>query len=427
MMVPMESIFGEPFESLEPKHVEGFLAGESGEGLIWEGKGTAPLTKLKSQIYEGVCGLGNQLGGFLLVGAEFDKKAGTWSFPGVENDCKEDAHDWIARVIQGNLVEPPPFRVRRWILPEGRLAAAVNVQQTAIPPIMTKGGVVWLRVVGETRKVIEPVVLADLIRKGEAARAAAEEKALKVVQHVQLPGELLWVALALVPTASRPDFSGRIFTPGFKTTLILAADELEVAFEDEGAPSETTVSRDGYVVARGSQRPGTWLWWLRALWNGAILVEFSTPRRASDRDPRPPPIDWIVTKAWRAAAAPLVALTGIPDVEHAPTHMALATTWGFQFHPPAGSAPVDVGATAGRPIQRWTTMAPPSNEEVESVKRELARSGAFEVFESQETPEPNNTSASRGSGAYMLTALRKWGGRERLWRDSDRAEQSVYR
>src|SRR4051794_35862300 len=127
----MESIFGEPFESLEPEHVEAFLSGQSGEGLIWEGKGTAPLTKLKAKIFEGVCGLGNQIGGFFIVGAEQDKATGKWTFPGVENDCKEDAHDWIARVIQGNLVDPPPFRVRRWNLPENRVAAVINIEQTA--------------------------------------------------------------------------------------------------------------------------------------------------------------------------------------------------------------------------------------------------------------------------------------------------------
>jgi hypothetical protein len=78
---------------------------------------------------------------------------------------------------------------------------------------------------------------------------------------------------------------------------------------------------------RGTQRRGSWLWRLRALWNGTVVVDFVTPR-PSDADRKPPPIDWIVTKAWRAAAHPLEALTGIPDREHVRTHLALQITSG---------------------------------------------------------------------------------------------------
>jgi hypothetical protein len=50
----------------------------------------------------------------------------------------------------------------------------------------------------------------------------------------------------------------------------------------------------------------------------------------------------------------------------------------LRIHTPQGTLPVHTG---DRPIQRWTTMAEPSQEELDSVLRELARSAGVETFE----------------------------------------------
>ena len=92
-------------------------------------------------------------------------------------------------------------------------------------------------------------------------------------------------------------------------------------------------------------------------------------------------MDEIVAQSWRAAAKALPALTGISDVDRVPTHMALRLiNYSEMLRIPTrdGSLPVHTG---DRPVQRWTTMAAPSQEDLESVKRELARSAAVEVFE----------------------------------------------
>lgn len=89
----------------------------------------------------------------------------------------------------------------------------------------------------------------------------------------------------------------------------------------------------------------------------------------------------IVTQAWRAAAGALPALTAISDAEHVPTHMAFRLMNHYEaFRMPTreGTHPVHTGE---RPVQRWTTMAEPPHESLESVLRELARSTGLEVFE----------------------------------------------
>ena len=332
-------MFEIPLAVLEPKDVEDFLASAPGEGLVWEGKGTDSLTRLKTKIIAGVCGLANQLGGRFIIGAVEDKASGTWSLEGVDDDVNEDAHDWLARILTANLKEPPPFEIRRWSLSNGRLAAVIQVDASSTPPCMTRSGLVYQRVVGETKKITDPSVLADLIRKGQARRDAVEARAVDTIRRLidvrALVGDVqsIRVVLALVPTTGRDDYSGRLFTESFKGELVLAASELEKGPGDEWAEDEAAPHRDGYVIRRGTNQPGRWQWGLQASWSGAMIVEFATPAVTGD-GPYPPPVDWIVAKAWRAAAAPLSSLTGIPDKEHVPAALALGMTGGFHVHIP---------------------------------------------------------------------------------------------
>ena len=391
----MDSIFGVPWGEVEANHLEAFLADASGEGLIWEGKGTAPLSELRSKIVAGVCGLANQLGGFFIVGAEEGQRA--WHLRGVPNDVAEDAHDWIARILIGNLANPPPFDVRRFDLGDERVAAIINVEQSPLPPCMTKQGVVYVRVVGETKRVTQPEILADLIRKGNAGRDAAEGRALRTVDilmdALQLVGQpdSLRFALALAPTAARSDYSARLFTPGFRDTVLAAAAVLERGIGDEHEADESEMGRDGYVVRRGRYRPGSWQWALQAWWDGSVAVEFASA--VVEEGPRPPTVDVVLSQAWRAAAEPLAALTGIPDRGHVLTHLAIRMTEGFRLFDPQVPYALVVNV-ADRPIQRWASMDAPSQDQLSSVIRELTRSAGIEVFE----PEDAEGAAGEGAG-----------------------------
>jgi hypothetical protein len=140
---------------------------------------------------------------------------------------------------------------------------------------------------------------------------------------------------------------------------------------------EASVSRDGYVVLLGTPEYGSWAWGLQALWNGTVTVEFASS--AAEGAHRPSALDSLFAWAWEATAEPLAELTGIPDREHVATHLALHLTSGFHLHIQGISGFVRIPA-ASRPIQRWTTMAKPSEEELESITRELTRSAGIESF-----------------------------------------------
>jgi hypothetical protein len=92
-------IFEVDFDALKPEHVQAFLDGVSGEGLIWEAKGTDPLRSLKGKIVAGVCGIANQLGGYFIVGATQDGQ-GVWTFNGGD----------LFRLRDSGLTCPPPGR-----------------------------------------------------------------------------------------------------------------------------------------------------------------------------------------------------------------------------------------------------------------------------------------------------------------------------
>jgi Putative DNA-binding domain len=344
----MESIFEIPWRDVELKHVKTFVASASGEGLIWEAKATDPLSRLKRKIIEAVCGLANQLGGFVIVGAK--QVNDKWKLEGVPNDVKEDAHDWLCRIITGNLIDAPSFDVRRWKIDTDRVAAVIRVEQAAAPPCMTKDGIVWQRLNTETKKVTDPSMLAGLIDRGKAARDLAEKRAVAAVnRHMyQAPicgtAESLRVALALAPVAAAEDIAGRLFTQEFRDALIQSATVLERAFVDERhAPGVVHPQRDGYVVRRGSNHPEGWEWALQAAWDGTVSVEF-----AASRTSRKPLVDVIVSQAWMAAADPLPLLTGLSDRGQVPTHLALGLT-GQTFDIPRPDGLYLVASTEGVP------------------------------------------------------------------------------
>jgi hypothetical protein len=136
----------------------------------------------------------------------------------------------------------------------------------------------------------------------------------------------------------------------------------------------TELGRDGWVARRGrpeiAQR-----WAMQATWDGAVAVECAAPRGGR----RPSPVEQVLPSAWTAAAAALRTILAIPDPEHVPAHLAIRfPTQGFHLVAPIEANNVSTG---DRPVQRWTTLADPSDDEIESVYRELARSVGVPALE----------------------------------------------
>jgi hypothetical protein len=379
------NVFERRFRDLTPTDVRTFLESVSGEGMLWEGKGTAELSELRRHIREEVCGLANQLGGYLIVGAV--RKDGVWSLPGVSRGAlKEEPHDWIARVITGGLVNAPPFDIRCWELEPGKLAAVIEVEPVPAPPTMTSGGVVWQRLVGETRKVTDAGVLAELIRRGEEARSRAEALALRAVNRAMVddyvPAENL-LTVGLAPVASQADVSSRLFVPRFRQELIEAASGLPTppTMHQNYRQPIVEQSRDRWIARVGdifdSLEPMQWAVW--ASWDATIAVQYGLPAGglAARWD-----VDEIVRMAWAAGARLLPEITGIRHDPSAPVHFAL------EISEPAGELhlkghPVTTGA---RRLQRWATMQPPSEGEISSIERELLRSvPGSQIYEPEDT------------------------------------------
>lgn len=377
----MESIFRVPWATLELADVEAFVESASGEGLVWEAKGQAPLRGLKKKIVEAVCGLANQLGGFVIVGAEAERSDGPWLLSGVENDAGEDAHDWICRVLNGRLSNPPPFDVRRWTLSDSKVVAVIRVDPVGVAPCMTIDGLVWQRLVSETRKINDPLVLLELIRRGQAAREVARERAREAVDRgrvaplVEGGQEVARVVLALAPVVSLEDISSRLFRDSFKELLSAAAGVLELATADWRRAVVPSAHRDGYVVRLGKPESERWGWAIQAAWNGTVCVELAAIEESS-----PPTLNTIIEQAWRAASSLLPHLTGIEDELHVPTHLAVAVNSGgiFTFEWPGHT---QRARSTSEPIERWATMAAPSGEELESVYREIARTMGIDALE----------------------------------------------
>src|SRR5215217_8988756 len=108
-MIDSESLFGAAWEQLDRGDVEAFLAHGEPEPLFWEAKGT----KLESgEVRKQICGFGNSHeGGFLILGARWDKEAERWIPEGVE--FPDEPPTWVSN--QANEVRPRPYiDTRSW-------------------------------------------------------------------------------------------------------------------------------------------------------------------------------------------------------------------------------------------------------------------------------------------------------------------------
>lgn len=171
----MESIFRRPWGSLTLDDVRSFLADAGDEGLTWEAKGTE--RPHPGSVQKHVSAFANSIGGFFIVGASREGKTGPWRIDPVELEGDEPG-PWFSKVIRNNLSPVPWYDVKEWTQDEKRVAV-VNVDPVAEPPCMTGSGDVFIRVSGESVKVVDPSVLGGLFERGRARMLGAEAEALR--------------------------------------------------------------------------------------------------------------------------------------------------------------------------------------------------------------------------------------------------------
>jgi len=164
------TIFGASWNDLRLDHVQTYLDQADDERLLWEAKGT---TLDKNEIRRQVCAFANSHeGGYLILGAGRASGASVehrWALDGVS--FPGEPRPWITDVVvdlERGVRPRPDFDVVAWETTNGHVAV-VRVTPTSTPPSLANG-TVYERLPGKSQTVRDPLRLADLFGRGDAAR-----------------------------------------------------------------------------------------------------------------------------------------------------------------------------------------------------------------------------------------------------------------
>lgn len=414
----MLDLFRVPWPNLQLDDVHAFLDETGEEGVTWEAKadddedrkppqGEEPGRLRPTTVRKAACGFANQIGGFLIIGARWDKREQRWRLPGVIIDDPEPEL-WLGKVLR-SLNPAPRFEPKAWALHSGRSVAVVRIEPVDVPPCMTPQGHVYERVSGETVRVREPALLDRLFRRGRAARERAEQfsrrAAARALEAPRTQDELavgISVALASIGRET-DDISSRLFVPSFRDA---ATNALWYFCGDERKPNniETWTQQDAFSVLAqcrdfswqhgtianlGKSWKSTWL--VQAMWDGTVTA-------CATFAPRPleelAPVEEVVLPGWREIA-PLVAYLG----GYGPAHLLVGV-----HATPDPKLPIPREAVKDPPpppppkgtlfarlptktwIGRWVSMGAPAKDVLDSLERELMRAAGRRADE----PEPDD-------------------------------------
>lgn len=310
-------LFDVQWTDLEIEHVEKFLADAGDEGITWEAKADDERSQLKpDQIRKAACGLANQIGGYLLIGAT-RPKAGKWELPGITRNAPEPGH-WLGQILRG-LRPIPRFDIKTWKRADDRFAAVVLVDPIANAPCMTPQGRIYERVTSETLPVDDPVLLDKLFRRGEAARDRAAQAAPKAARRaIDSSGwsfqKSVGLSVALAPMARETDdISSRLFVKATREAMRDAVIQLMAELRPAGNSEKIRAkqSQDSHAAVidfaehghygmsnslLGTER-STWL--VQANWDGTVAASLTL----SDEDVgAAPPLDEMLRALWKSIA-----------------------------------------------------------------------------------------------------------------------------
>lgn len=404
----MLDLFDTPWDCLSPAVLAAWLDEAGEEGITWEAKADDEKGRLHiDSVRKAACGLANQIGGYIVIGAKWDKNARSWSLPGVTPPDPEPEM-WIGKAMRG-LQPVPRYAPQSWLLDDGRLVAVVWVEPVDVPPCMTSQGRIYERVSGETLPVQDPVLLDRLQRRGDAARARAEQFADRAAQRALdfiewAEGRAVGIALALAPIGRETDDIGaRLFVPSFREAIVAAT----WSFWGNGQPQGIDPRQEqdaftvgghfdeGYNLMSGgaATRRHRSSWLLQATWDGTIAAaaHFSPDALIGNAT-----VETVVQRGWREAV-PLVERLG----GYGPAHLSLvyAVTQPTPTPPEASESLPETRAVPPRGgilerlpestwIRRRTIVREPSSDDLGSVQRELQRAAGIESYEAEAVPSP---------------------------------------
>lgn len=173
----MSTIFGNEWADLTLEDVKAFLdrSDDKDEPLVWEAKGTRFD---KKELRRQVCAFANgHEVGYLILGADQPTGATEWTVDGVpiEGEPRPAITDAIVDVDGGVRPRPDFDIVAVLEAPKGHVVI-VEIQPTSTPPCLTNG-TVYERLPGKTQVVRDPLILAGLYSRGDAAKRDAQARA----------------------------------------------------------------------------------------------------------------------------------------------------------------------------------------------------------------------------------------------------------
>jgi hypothetical protein len=402
----MIALFDQPWQSLDLDGLRAFLSAAGEEGVTWEAKADGDKQELHpDSIRKAACGLANRVGGFLIIGARWDREAQGWALPGIRMR-DEEPKLWIGKVLRG-LRPVPRFDPNVWTLDDGRLAAVVWIEPVDEPPCMTPQGQVFERVSGETLPVRDPAHLDALFQRGIQAREAAERFARRSAGAVlEVPdwysGRAVGLSLAMAAVGRESDdISSRLFVPSFQAAMWDALRQFVTDAHPERSrfgpdSKEQRMEQAGMAVLEhfGAgpmqktplENRSTWV--LRATWDGAVAASVALSPQAAERVD--PTVEFF-EPAWREVSALVRRLggygaahvtVGVFAAPKRPSTQPNLKGGGYVQPPPAAPRMTLYGRLDEETrITRWATVGEPALSALESLQRELERASGHGSLE----------------------------------------------
>jgi hypothetical protein len=392
-------LFDVPWGQLDQAAVERFLREAGDEGVTWEAKGAGEKggAPHPESLRKAACGLANQIGGYLIIGA--NQMATNWQLDGIARPADEPVL-WLGQILR-QLQPAPRFEVAGpFAVGDERIALVARIEPVAISPCMTPKGRIYERVSGETLPVEDPTLLERLFRRGEQARSRTEHFARRAAQHaIDLPGWIpersvsICVGLASVGRETE-DISSRLFTETTHDLFVKGIWDLQGEVQPIGL--DVSPTQDSYVALIDSPRHPHFdgdamtdlyrtTYFIQANWNASVAVGVWSA------DEFPPDVanpERLLSTLWSQAARINTHLGG-----YGPAHLSVMVVV-------AKSGAEEVVGTearvAGRPphrtsaygqlpgvtrLDRALNAAEPDQAAIESMGRELQRAGGVRADE----------------------------------------------
>jgi hypothetical protein len=368
-------LFPTPWLDLSLPVLKAFLSSAEPEPLQWEAKGT----NLDAHaVRKAANAFANSVdGGFLILGADEDKKAADrscrWTVAGMQ--FPDDPKLWIVATIKDGLRPVPAIDIVTFDADEGGHVAVVWVPPIDDPPCVNRG-TVYERLPGRSEPVKDPLRLAALYARGQRARDTALSNS--VTSATSLIGGRLALPDAKTGTVrfsvavchvahTHADIASRLFRASFTQELQQVLRPLvqggPVAGRLSGAMSQDA------VTAQGVDAFGEKAWDIRASWDGAVAVCFDS---LADSSTHPESLAQSISSAWTTALQLAEKLGGQGD------HFAAVRLSGREL---VRSVQDQRDPTELPLLTRGPQLSAPSQDTTEHLAREIARIAGQRAYE----------------------------------------------